>query len=406
MKKSTLLLIAFLAFAGMANAQKSKLIGSWLMTKAEVDGKIETPYFITEFKEGGNFQVMGMDFGTWTYNSNDNSMQLKSAMDKDFNGKSEILSLTRDELIVSKDGAKLTYKRVNVAEIMEANKNSGLLGMWEFEDVPYPEAITYVTFNEPDEYTMIQQEEYSSIRYLGTWIFDKQEQSLIVIGMNGDNGFKGKNKVLKINEESLELENSGKVFKAHKKAKSTKKIEHLTFTEGDFYNEDGDYKYYDDEKKLPWFDWAEIKMGLLNVKQLVYNYSTLINGTEAFESKILKAEVKASLEDEGFTIDNIFNGYDRYNLPEEAELPQDKDYSQSLYPLENSTFRIAGNEQITTPAGTFNCMVIEVATYSDVLKKLWVITDKPGLGIYAKIIEENPDENFGHYSVYELQEIN
>jgi hypothetical protein len=381
------------------------LVGSWLMTKAEFDGKVETPYFITEFKEEGNFLVMGIDFGTWEYNKSKNSIVLNSELDKDWNGERKILNLTQKELIVSKDGVTLFYRKVDIAEIIDANKNSGLLGMWEFEDVPYPEAITYVTFNEPDEYTMIQKEEYSSSRYLGTWIFDKQEQSLIVIGMNGDNGFKGKNKVLKINEESLELENNGKVFKAHKKAKSTKKIERLTFTEGDFYNEDGDYKYYDDEKKLPWFDWVEIQMGLLNVKQLVYSYSTLINGTEAFESKMLKADVKASLEHEGFTIDNIFNGYDRYNLPEEAELPQDNDYSQSLYPLENSTFRIAGNEQITTPAGTFNCVVIEVATYSDVLKKLWVITDKPGLGIYAKIIEENPDETFGHYSVYELQKI-
>ena len=79
--------------------------------------------------------------------------------------------------------------------------------------------------------------------------------------------------------------------------------------------------------------------------------------------------------------------------------------SKALYPLTDDIFRIVGNEQITTPAGTFNCVVVEVATISDVLKKLWVITDKPGFGIYAKVIDENPDETWGHYSVYELQAI-
>jgi hypothetical protein len=59
--------------------------------------------------------------------------------------------------------------------------------------------------------------------------------------------------------------------------------------------------------------------------------------------------------------------------------------------------------QITTPAGTFECTVLESIDYDEVRKKLWMINDR--LGIYARIIEENPDEIFGHYSVYELQEI-
>jgi hypothetical protein len=387
----------------MANAQKSELVGSWLMTKAEFDGKVETPYFITEFKEEGNFLLMGIDFGTWTYNSNDNSIQLKSALDKDFNGKSEILNLTRDELIVSKDGAKLTYKRVDVAEITQANSNSGLLGMWEFKNMPHPEENALLTFSEPDEFVMIERAEYSTATNHGTWIFDKQEQSLIMIGNLGENGFKGKNKVVMISEDAIELENNGKIFKGQWKPQNAGEIERLTFTESDFFTEDGDYKYSDDEEKLPWRDWSAMKMSLLNIKQLVYNYSTLIDGTQAFESKVLRANVQSDIEEEGFTIDNIFNGYDRYNLPDGAELPQDSDYSEPLYPLEDSPYRIVGNEQITTPAGTFDCTMVETVSSAEVLKKLWMITDKPG--IYARIIDDNPDETFGHYSVYELQKI-
>jgi len=405
MKKATLLVLVLISFSGITNAQKSKLVGSWLMTLAEVNGELEKPFFVTEFKEDGKMLVMGMDAGTWEYNKSNNSIVLKSELDKDFNGEGKIVTISEKKLVVDKGGAKLSYKRVVTAEIVKANKNSGLWGMWEFKDVPYSGANTLVTFTEPDEFKMIQKEEGMTSNSGGTWIFDKQNNVIIMIGLRSEDTFHGENKILKIDDETIELENNGTVFKGTKKAQNSTKIERLTFTEDDFYTEDGDYKYYDDAQKLPWYNWAEIESNLLNVKQLVYKYSTLINGTEAFESKILTADVNATLEEEGFTIDNIFVGYDRYNLPEDSEFPENNEFSKALYPLTDDIFRIVGNEQITTPAGTFNCVVVEVATFSDVLKKLWVITDKPGFGIYAKVIDENPDETWGHYYVYELQEI-
>jgi hypothetical protein len=146
-----------------------------------------------------------------------------------------------------------------------------------------------------------------------------------------------------------------------------------------------------------------MKTGLLNINQLVYNYSTLISGTNAFETKTLTADVKATPEEEGFVIDDVFNGFDRYNLPEDAEFYENPEYTNPLYPLNEETFRVVGSEKITTPAGTFDCTVVEAVNDSEVLKKLWMISDQ--IGIYAKIIEENPDEVWGHYSVYELQEI-
>ncbi|OQX80560.1 MAG: hypothetical protein B6D64_02975, partial [Bacteroidetes bacterium 4484_276] len=61
--KKTILFILFVAFAIIANAQKSKIAGSWLMIKAETEGEIQEPYFITDFKENGKMEVMGMDAG-------------------------------------------------------------------------------------------------------------------------------------------------------------------------------------------------------------------------------------------------------------------------------------------------------------------------------------------------------
>ncbi len=403
MKKIFFLVIALITFTGMAKAQKSKLVGSWLMLKAEVNGKVQKPYFVTNFDENGKMVVMGMEAGTWSFNKKNNSIVLKSELDKDFNGEGKILNVNEKELIIDKDGVKMYYLKIDMNYISESNKNSGLIGMWEFSNVPYSEATTVLTFTEPDEFTMVQKEEGMTSNFSGTWIFDKQNSALILIGLRSEDTFKGENKMVKIDEENLELEHNGTVFKGHKKAKNSTKIERLTFTEAEFFTEDGDYKYYDDAEKLPWLNWGEMKTGLLNINQLVYKYATLISGTDAFETKTLTADVKATPQEEGFVIDNVFNGYDRYNLSEDEAFNENTKYTNPLYPLNVEILRVVGTEKITTPAGTFDCTVVEAVKDSEVMKKLWMISDQ--IGIYAKIIEDDPDETWGHYTVYELQEI-
>lgn len=403
MKKITFFLLSILSIIGSVNAQKSTLVGSWLMTKAETGNDVQNPYQITDFNDNGKFFIMGFEAGTWEYNKANNSILLKSELDKDFNGEGKIEKITTQELVITKEGTKMFYTKVNNSEIVAANKNSGLMGTWEFKDVPYSKSKMVVTFTEPDEFKMIQKEEGMTASFSGTWIFDKTNNALIMIGLRGEDTFHGKNKVITVNDKNLELENNGTVFKGEKKAQNTAKIERLTFTEDDFYTEDGDYKYEDDTEKLPWRNWSELKTNLLEVKQLVYNYASLVSGTQTFDTKTLISNVKATLEEEGFSIDNIFNGFDRFNLPEDSAFPENNNFTAPLYPLEDDTFRVTGNEEITTPAGTFDCTVVEVASDSGALKKLWLINDK--IGVFAKIIEDNPDESWGHYWVYELQEI-
>lgn len=400
--KKTAILILFVAFAFASNAQKSKLVGSWLMTKAEVNGEVEKPYFVTEYTEDGKMIVMGMDAGTWDYNKAGNTLVLQSEFDKDFNGEGKILEISETELVVSKDGAKLFYMKIDQSKIAENNQKSGLMGMWEFVDTPYPGATMLLTFKEPDEFNIIQKEEGMEARLNGTWIFDKKQKSLIMIGLRGEDTFNGGNKVVKIDEEAIELENDGKVFKAKRKIQKAIKIERLSFSANEFFTEDGDYKYEEEEGKLPWSDPYEKINSLVNVNHLVYTFSTLIDDTDAFTSKTLTADVHANPDEGTLSIDFIFYGYDRYNQPDDTELPPNNDYSNKLFPLQGDTYRIVGTEQITTPAGTFDCTVVEAIADFDMRKKLWMITDKPG--IYAKIIEDTPGD-FGKYSIYELQEI-
>jgi hypothetical protein len=403
MKKTLLLPLILFVFIGLTNAQKPEIAGSWLLTRAEVDGEIQHPYFVSDFQKSGAMVMMGIEVGTWKFNKNGNAIVLESDFGEDFSGEMSVLSLTEKELVVDKDGAKLFYLRLDQAEITAGNKNSGLFGTWELMGHPEPELNTLLTFKEPDLMTIIEKGEGYEGRTSGTWIFNEKDMSLLMIGHLGGNSFDGENKVLELDEETLSLENSGKVFKAKRKMSNPLKIERLTFSGDDFFTDDGDYKYEDEVGNLPWANWSEMKTGLLNVSELVYSYSTLNEGTETFDSKILRANVEASLEEEGYLIDFIFYGYDSFNPPDDTQIPPNPSYDLDLYPLNENIYRIAGSEQITTPAGTFDCTVIEALGDSDVLKKLWMINDR--VGIYARIIEEDPDETFGHYVIYELQEI-
>jgi hypothetical protein len=56
----------------------------------------------------------------------------------------------------------------------------------------------------------------------------------------------------------------------------------LNFTIDDFFDENGDYKYYDDEENLPWQDLSEMVTSLTKVKQLVYLFSKANDETGGF----------------------------------------------------------------------------------------------------------------------------
>lgn len=344
--------------------------------------------------------MQNMVFGTWNYNETSNTILLDN---KDFKGEYAISQPNKNELVLNTNEYKIYFSKIDKEKIINENKESGLIGTWEFKDIPYSGSNTLISFNEPDEFKIIQKEEEMTSTFGGAWMFNKKEMSLMMVGLRGEDAFNGENNILKIDEETIALENQGTIYKGNKKVQKISKIDRLTFTDDDFYDENGDYKYEieTEEEKLPWKNWSELKNNILNVSQLVYNYSVLIKDTESFDTKILTANVHASLEEEGFEIDYIFDGYDSYS--NYSELRINRNYSSPIYPLEGIIYRVAGEEQITTPAGTFECTVLEAVDFSDVLKKLWMVNDK--IGVYAKIIEENTDEMFGYYHIYELQEI-
>jgi hypothetical protein len=386
-------------------AQDNRVNGSWLITKVNIENQDQEVYFPLDFSEDGQLGINGQAFGSWKYDQKNQKINISSKDFEELDGESDVLKLNNEELILGKEGTKVFFIKIDKDMIYRENENSGLFGVWEMEDEANPEVTKLITFEAPDNSKLIIKQEGMEERQSCPWIFNETNLTLLLLGRIENLG--GLNIVLKLDKDILELENNGTVYTLKRKDLSNHKIERLTFNENEFYDEEGNWKYEDAEELLPWQDFYNMTTSLENVHQLVYNYSKLIEDTEVFESKTLTANVQVNMEEENLSIDYIFYGYDNYDLPEDTQLPttiyNPSAYPSALYPLKDDMpYRVVENEEITTPAGTFYCIVIEGISDFDVKMKMWMIKDKPG--IYARIIEDRPG-SFGHYLMYELQEI-
>lgn len=398
MKKGTLVLFVMLILSANIMAKESPIIGNWLLTKVEMEGNVEEVYSEVEFKDDGYAEMEGRVFGEWKYDKKAKTVTIESEMIKEFAGERKVTKLNKNELVLSGSKVKMFFIKLNEENIEAENNNSKLEGSWK---ILTESGFKMLIFELPDVLSIKEKFDGGSSSGGGTWIFNSTDKSLII--MANDRELNGLNKVVKQSGDELELENKGNIIKALKLEKSSIKIERLAFSDEDFYDESGDYKYYDEEGKLPWNDPYELIVGMVKVKQLAYNFSTLIEGTETFETKELSTNVSTNVDEGMMSYDNIFVGFDRESTPEDYEMPIGYYNSDiRLFPFESDTYRVVGEEEITTPAGTFSCTVVEAIGDFDENLKLWMITDKPG--ILAKVIKDKSGD-FGHFIVFELLEI-
>ena len=381
----------------------NNITGEWMFESLETNGKTNAIYKPVNFNKNGVFYIQDMVLGTWNYNQSDKTILLDTRKVK---GKHSILKADNQQLVIKGEDGTLSFSKIDREKILKENTESGLFGAWEIENKTNPEGRNFIVFKTPNEFVCVVKNKNRQQKGGGMWMFDKEDMILTMIGFYDVDMPEGESKITKLDDDSLELENSSKTYSLKKVVQDAMEIEHLTFSDKDFYDETGDYLYYDDEQKLPWQDSYDMIRKLESVKQLVYKYSTLIEGVNVFESKILTANVVSNFNEVSLSIDCIFNGYDNYNLPDDTALPTEayNQYSSPLYPLTEHIFRLVGEEKVTTPAGTFNCTVVEATGSFDENMKLWMIIDNPG--IFAKIIKEKTDDTYGgYYHVYELQEI-
>lgn len=391
MKKLLITLIIICSFS--SNAQKSKIIGSWLVTQVETAGEIENPYMITEYTKDGKMIMMGMELATWDYNKKSNEIEMKSDFDKDFTGNGKILNLTDKELIIKKEGVKVTYQKLDFKKITKENTASKLVGAWKLENEF--EEIQLLKIELPDTFmlTEISSGGGSTSTTKGTWMYNSKEKSVLFIGRS--RLLEGKRTLKELSKNKFVLEKNGLEIVA-KKEISTNTIERLTFSFEDFPEEPNE--------NSPWIDFDALLNGLKDVKHLKYKQSRLIRNTTSFKYNTLLSKIDVNSEETRISLANL--SITKKDTMQYSESVKGHLYNQynDFFPQEKpGPFRMVTTETITVPAGEFNCKVFE-GFDGDAKVKYWMILDKPG--VYAKIIREDLDYfDELEYSIIELEEI-
>ena len=391
MKTKNILTALLILISTLSFSQKEKIVGQWLLTKVEVNDKVHEPFYITDLKQNGQMEVMGMKAGTWEFDKKANKIVMKSELDKDFNGDNAIISISNKELVVEKDGAKLFYTKVNQEEIEKENTISALVGEWKLQNELDKTQLLKIEL--PNSFMFVEISSEHTTTSTGTWMFNSKEKSVIFIGRTRI--FDGKNKVNELSENNFVLANNGTEI-IGEKSTSKNSIERLTFVYEDFPEESND--------NSPWTDFDVLLNKLSNVKYLKYRRGRLINGTQSFHYNTLMSKIEMKSGERRISFNNLsITKNDTLQYSESVKGYLYNEYNDFFPQEEPGPFRMVKTEDITVSAGTFSCQVFE-GFEEDAKIKYWMIIDKPG--VYAKIIREDVDPfDEVDYTIIELEEI-
>jgi len=242
---------------------------------------------------------------------------------------------------------------------------------------------------------------------VGKWKCDKKRK-MLVLESTMDKDFNGEAKVLKLKDGILSYKKDGVILnfsKAEMAKPDNTPIPALKFTTDDFITKDGDDKYLDDGAKLPW-TIEQIYENMKNVKEMVYHVDHFEPGRGKTDSWTNSFKVKFHSDNE-LGIREYSNTRNDYIDMDDGIFPLNEDTAGQMifFPqAEPGYFRYVGTEKVKTPAGTFDCTVIEGIGDFDLKLKYWMINDKPG--VYAKIIKSKEDGfSMDYTNVYTLTEI-
>ena len=390
-----ILVFIFLLFTLTLNAQPNKLSGSWLLTKADIKGKVVQPYQIFEFKPDGKLRAMGIELAAWKYDANGKRVVLKSDRDKDFNGAMKIVKITSEQMVLQKGKDVYTYARVQPDKIKKANEQSGLAGLWALKGTEYP--CAFLKLDVPQDFSLVRVASGETDRAGGSWIFSPEDQAVIFVGLS--HLLSGKIKLADVQKDGFSLQLADRTLKA-KKVKPAP-IERLSFKEDDFPEEADEQS----QARLPWKDFDGMAQFLSTVKAVHYSYGQLLPKLNvlAYPTEHI-SKVKADAQKASVRFTNLSVSEGNASQYSEKVLNEMSSDEFHFFPLEDFwQYRVVGAEKLTVPAGMFDCTVVE-AVEGDKKFKLWMINDKPG--IYAKIIREETDP-FGKvsYFVEELERV-
>ena len=242
---------------------------------------------------------------------------------------------------------------------------------------------------------------------VGTWKYDESLNS-IIMESEVDRDFRGTASNVKVDEQTLSYKHNGAILNFTKTEivkPNNDPIPTLSFTEDDFWQDD-EYKYQEDEEKLPW-TLEELFDFMKNKNEIVYTVDNYKMNYGKVDTWVNSYKVS-------------FSDANEISLREYSYFHQDYiDMSDNFYPLNDDTkenkvfyprtklgsFRVIGEEVVETNLGKFTCTVVEGMGDFDQKLKYWMINEQPG--VYSKIIihQDSGNPNFDYNNVYTLKEI-
>jgi hypothetical protein len=367
------------------------------MTHAETpDGKKDI-WFTLGLSPDGKLLFMERPVGTWSYDKNDHLLSFHSEFPGElFNGDRQVEKINDREMILKMGDKQLFYTRLDTAKTARDNASSPLCGSWKIDNDEG--VLTVLRFDLPDEFTWVRTDGGETDTYRGNWIWIPAKNEVILISLKKE--LRGPREVTSGDDRLTLTAAGGGVLTARKEqANADGEIEHLTFTYEEFPEESSN-------DGLP-YEWQELEVmaeSLQEVKEVHYRYGTLIPDLDRLRFNTLIERLQVDVEKPSVRFTNLVaeNG-DTSQVSEKYRGGLTGRYDLFFPAEELGPFRVKGEEEITVPAGTFRCTVVE-GFDGDTKVKYWMITDKPG--IFARIIKESEDP-FGNpeYTLQELTDI-
>ncbi len=396
MKRFTGVLVILSALVMCASAETGDITRQWLMTTAALGGNTEEVYKTVTFNLDGSTVMEGRNFGTWKADTTGQTIEIRSEMIPEFAGNWEIVKKSAGKLVLQSNHGTLSFIAYNPDKIAQANQASHLAGVWKLGVKNDENADVYLYFKTPDKLLLYLQGEGFTGRVSGRWFFDEKEQSVLITAR--ENLLKGKSFLKQVSPTAFLLENKGEKITGTRLQQNAADREQLPSFENisTMVENNGDTTNSPlCSETFPWYNREAKEDYLRHIAALEYKKSTLLEGFDVFVTKDITAHLSFDENDGTVEMDDIFTPLPMADCSEDTV----------FYPLEEPfEYALSGEKEITVPAGTFECLVIDFADdFNESRTRLYMIRNRPG--VYAKIVTITKDFNEEIYTKYELSGI-
>lgn len=275
--------------------------------------------------------------------------------------------------------------QVDVNQSKKISQEPNFIGTWVSRD----ENRHYIyKFELANKFTYIDKGEQMIRSSQSTWMYSKSDRTLDVT--SNDIPIGGKNSVKSLTKNEFVLSTDKGLYRALKQVE--KEYERLTFIQNDFTQQDKTMLPY----KWSLYGLAEF---MSSIKSLDYKIIREVEDVNLVSEVRVIPKVnmkKMSVALETFILEDAINE----QISREIKDKRYENRYNDFFPQEELSFyKNVAIEEVSVPAGRFECMVVEGMAF-EMKYKYWMIKEMPG--VYARVVLDGN----GRFEVKELQRIN